>query len=350
MKKVLVSASKDYEVIIDKGILSNIGEYIKNFVAGRIAAIITDDIVNELYSDEVEKSLSNEGYIVQKYVFKNGEQSKNANVYIDIVNFLARNKLSRTDVVVALGGGVVGDMAGFAAATYLRGIKFVQIPTTLLAAVDSSVGGKTAIDLEVGKNLVGAFYQPDLVICDYKTLDTLKPETFSDGCAEVIKYGVIASEELFYKCLKGIKENLEEIIYECVSIKRNIVAEDEYDTGLRHLLNFGHTIGHGVEACSGYTITHGKAVAIGMVAITKAAINLGLCKEDVLDKLNKCLELCNLPLSTSYSADELYNIMLSDKKIDGSNINLVIPTCIGKAVLHKVSTSELMIYLQKGGL
>ncbi|MBQ8044248.1 MAG: iron-containing alcohol dehydrogenase, partial [Clostridia bacterium] len=172
MKKVRVTASKEYNVIIDNNLLDDAGKYIQETVKGRIAAIITDDIVDELYANKVEKSLKANGYIVIKYVFANGERSKNANTYIDIINFLAKNKLSRSDVVVALGGGVVGDMAGFAAATYLRGIKFVQIPTTLLAAVDSSVGGKTAIDLEVGKNLVGAFYQPDIVLCDYSTLDT----------------------------------------------------------------------------------------------------------------------------------------------------------------------------------
>lgn len=348
MKKVKVTASKEYDVLIGKDILCETGRYIKEAVGGRIAVIITDDIVDRLYSEIVEKSLEANGYIVIKYVFLNGEQSKNASTYIDIINFLAKNKLSRSDVVVALGGGVVGDMAGFAAATYLRGIKFAQIPTTLLAAVDSSVGGKTAIDLEVGKNLVGAFYQPDIVICDYATLDTLKPEVFNDGCAEVIKYGVIASKELFDKCMLGIKDNLEEIITECVKIKRDIVMQDEFDTGLRQLLNYGHTIGHGVEACSKYKITHGSAVAIGMVAITKATINLGLCKEEVLDSIKECLSKCDLPLYTNYSVDELYGVMLSDKKIDGAKINLVIPLKIGEAVLHKVSTKELKDILIAG--
>lgn len=348
MKKVKVTASREYEVLIGKGILKDAGSYIKEAVGGRIAAIITDDIVDELYSEIVEETLKANGYMVIKYVFDNGEQSKNASTYIDIINFLATNKLSRSDVVVALGGGVVGDMAGFAAATYLRGIGFAQIPTTLLAAVDSSVGGKTAIDLEVGKNLVGAFYQPNIVICDYATLDTLKQEIFNDGCAEVIKYGVIASKDLFDKCMVGIKENIEEIITECVKIKRDIVSEDEFDTGLRQLLNYGHTIGHGVEACSKYKITHGSAVAIGMVAITKAAISMGLCKESVLEKLEECLKKCNLPLETTYSADELYSVMLSDKKIDGAKINLVIPLKIGEATLHKVSTKELKDILASG--
>lgn len=348
MKKVKVTASREYKVIIDNNLLDDSGTYIKEAVGGRIAAIITDDIVDELYAHRVELSLKNNGYIVIKYVFPNGEQSKNVGNYIDIINFLAKNKLSRSDVVVALGGGVVGDMAGFAAATYLRGIRFVQMPTTLLAAVDSSVGGKTAIDLEVGKNLVGAFYQPDIVLCDYSTLDTLKPEVFNDGCAEVIKYGVIASEKLFDKCMEGIKENIEEIITECVKIKRDIVSEDEFDTGLRQLLNYGHTIGHGVEACSKYKITHGSAVAIGMVAITKATISMGLCKESVLVRLKECLTKCDLPLETVFSSDELYSVMLSDKKIDGAKINLVIPLKIGEAVLHKVSTKELKDILVSG--
>ena len=227
--------------------------------------------------------------------------------------FLAED---RDDVIIALGGGVVGDLAGFVSSTYLRGIKFVQIPTTLLAAVDSSVGGKTAIDLKAGKNLAGAFYQPQVVLCDYSTLDTLPEEVFNDGCAEVIKYGVIASEELFEKCFKGIKENIEDIIYECVRIKRDIVAKDEFDIGMRQLLNYGHTIGHAIEACSNYEITHGSAVAIGMILITKAAVKLDICGENTLIRLEKLIKLCGLPYDTHYGVSELYEIMLSDKKVD----------------------------------
>ena len=348
MKIVKVSASRDYEVVIDNNLLDKSGEYVRQRAGGRIAAIITDDIVDELYSDRVKKSLEDNDYQVIKYVIKNGESSKNGANYIAILEFLASNKLSRSDVVVALGGGVVGDLAGFVSATYLRGIKFVQIPTTLLAAVDSSVGGKTAIDLEAGKNLAGAFYQPQVVLCDYSTLDTLPDEVFSDGCAEVIKYGVIASEELFKKCFDGIKENIEDIIYECVKIKRDIVAKDEFDTGMRQLLNYGHTIGHGIEACSNYEITHGKAVAIGMMLITNAAVKLGLCEEKVLLELKKIIKLCGLPYDTHYGVSELYEIMLSDKKVDGTMINLVIPTTIGDAKLKKVSTDEMKDILSKG--
>jgi 3-dehydroquinate synthase len=222
---------------------------------------------------------------------EHGEKSKNSVTYINLLNFLAENHITRTDALLALGGGVVGDLTGFAAATFLRGIKFIQCPTTLLAMVDSSVGGKTAIDLECGKNLAGAFYQPSVVICDITTLDTLSEKIFYDGCAEVIKYGVIASEELFEICRDGFKDNIEEIIYRCVSIKRDIVMEDEFDTGMRQLLNFGHTIGHGIEACSKYYITHGTAVAIGMVLITKAAVKMNMCNEEVLVRLEKLIEI-----------------------------------------------------------
>ncbi|MBE5935253.1 MAG: 3-dehydroquinate synthase [Lachnospiraceae bacterium] len=347
MKIVQVSASKNYEVIIDKDLLPKSGGYIRERAGGRIAVIITDDIVDELYSDTVIKSLEDNEYNVLKYVVKNGESSKNSENYIRILEYLALHKVSRSDVLVALGGGVVGDLTGFVAATYLRGVKFVQIPTTLLAAVDSSVGGKTAIDLEAGKNLVGAFYQPQVVLCDYNTLNTLTEEVFSDGCAEVIKYGVIASEELFEACSQGIKENIENIIYECVKIKRDIVAQDEFDTGLRQLLNFGHTIGHGIEACSNYEVTHGKAVAIGMILITKASVKLGICEKIVLDRLEKLIKLCALPFDTHYGVSELYQVMLSDKKVDGKMINLVVPTTIGKAILKRVSIDEMKDILNK---
>lgn len=347
MKKVTVSASSEYEVIIDNNLLDSTGEYVRKYAGGKIAVVITDDIVDKLYSDRVINSLEKNDYKVIKYVIENGEASKNTMNYVKILEFLAQNKVSRSDVAIALGGGVVGDLTGFVSATYLRGIKFVQIPTTLLAAVDSSVGGKTAVDLEAGKNLVGAFYQPKVVLCDYSTLDTLSEEIFNDGCAEVIKYGVISSKDLFNKCKQGIRENIEEIIYECVTIKRDIVMQDEFDTGMRQLLNYGHTIGHGIEACSKYKITHGSAVAIGMILITRAAVKMELCSEDVLNELESLIKLCDLPSTTQYSVSDLYEIMLSDKKVDGAMINLVMPRKIGEAFLHKVSTLEMKDILEK---
>ena len=195
--------------------------------------------------------------------------------------------------------------------------------------------------------MVGAFYQPKVELCDYSTLDTLSEEIFNDGCAEVIKYGVIASKELFEKCKLGIRENIEDIIYDCVTIKRDIVMQDEFDTGMRQLLNFGHTIGHGIEACSKYKVTHGSAVAIGMVLITRAAVKMELCDSSIFDELVSLIKLCDLPIDTQYKASDLYEIMLSDKKVDGTMINLVMPRKIGEAYLYKVSTLEMKDVLEK---
>ena len=235
-------------------------------------AVITDSNVDKLYSNILISSLEKSGYKVSKFVFDAGEQSKNANTFVDILEFLANSGLTRSDCVFALGGGVVGDIAGFAASVYLRGIKFVQIPTTLLAAVDSSVGGKTAVNLPAGKNLVGAFHQPSLVLCDLDTLDTLPESVFQDGCAEVIKYGVIYDAGLFsHLAENGLAFEREYVISRCVELKRNVVEQDEFDTGARQMLNYGHTIGHGIEAQSGFSVTHGQAVAIGMAIVSRAS-------------------------------------------------------------------------------
>jgi len=237
MKKITVNASKTYDINIGFGIIDE-ADVILNKI-GSAAAVVTDDIVAPLYAQRLEQALSRNKTRVVRYVIPHGEASKSAEQLVSLVNFLAKEKLSRTDTVIALGGGVVGDLAGFAAAVYMRGIGFVQIPTTLLAAVDSSVGGKTAINLDAGKNLAGAFYQPDAVLCDISLLSTLTPEVFRDGCAEVIKYGVIADSKLFDSFEKPIKDQLENIIARCVEIKRDIVAEDEFEKSVRKFLNLG---------------------------------------------------------------------------------------------------------------
>ena len=248
MKKITVNASERYDVIIGRGILADCADLIKDVTAAAKFAIITDDIVNPLYCEAVTNSLKNAGFEVCRYVIPNGEPSKCSAVLNDVYDFLSKNCITRSDCIIALGGGVVGDLTGFAAATYLRGFDLIQIPTTLLAQVDSSIGGKTAIDLPSGKNLVGAFKQPNLVICDIDTLKTLKEETIVDGMGEVIKYGMIKSAELFEildnHTLADIDEVLEDIIYRCISIKKSVVETDEFDRGERMLLNFGHTLGH----------------------------------------------------------------------------------------------------------
>ena len=274
IKKITVKASGEYDVLIGKGLLSSSGELIKQVVPACKVAVITDDMVDRLYSQIVIKSLESAGFTVVKYVFKHGEKSKNLTTYGEIISFLAQNKLTRTDAVVALGGGVVGDMAGFASATYLRGIKYIQIPTTLLAQIDSSVGGKTAVDLAEGKNLVGAFCQPSMVICDVTALYTLLEPVFNDGMGEVVKYAIL--DKNVYNLIEEDSYDLEKLVCLCVEYKKNIVEQDEFEKGPRKLLNLGHTLAHGIEKLSDYTITHGKAVALGVVQILKSAKKHGL--------------------------------------------------------------------------
>ncbi|MBE6597102.1 MAG: 3-dehydroquinate synthase [Ruminococcaceae bacterium] len=348
MKTVHVKASLEYDVIIGKGLLCRTGELTRKALGVCSLCIVTDDTVDSLYGEKVENSLRESGFSTVKFVIPHGEASKSTASLVALLEFLAENKLTRGDAIVALGGGVVGDLAGFAAAVYLRGIKFIQIPTTLLAAVDSSVGGKTAVDLVAGKNLAGAFHQPSLVICDYETLDTLTPEIFADGCAEVIKYGIINDKPLFTLLEKGIKENIEEIIASCVANKAAIVAEDEFDTGKRQLLNLGHTVGHAIEACSEFSISHGSAVAIGMVIVTRAAVALGLCAPSELSALTELLKAAKLPTSCSYTAEELTPAALGDKKRKGSSITLVIPYSIGDSRLYKTDVADLEEFIRKG--
>ena len=346
MEKISVKASGNYDIIIEDGILVKTGELVAPLVKGRRAVIVTDDIVDGLYSERVTTSLKTAGFEVDKFVIANGEASKNAENYVNLLEFCAEKRLSRKDVLIALGGGVVGDLTGFAAATFLRGIAFVQLPTTLLAAVDSSVGGKTAIDLKAGKNLAGAFYQPKIVLCDCTTFDTLPEETFADGMAEVIKYGMINTPDLLLK-LQG-EYDINEIIEICVTAKRDIVAVDERDTGIRQFLNFGHTPAHGIEILSEFTVSHGSAVAIGMVIMTKAAIQKGLCEKEALHTLLSLLEKFSLPAKTVFSAKEISDIALSDKKRAGDEITLVLPEKSGKCVLKKIPVTELSSFISEG--
>lgn len=349
MKTVEVDAAVRYNIVIDKGILPKSGDMIKEVTSAEIVAVITDDTVDKLYSDVVMKSLSDAGFETFKFVFPHGEKSKNISTFSSILEFLAESGLTRTDALVALGGGVVGDVAGFAAASYLRGIDFIQIPTTLLACVDSSVGGKTAIDLKAGKNLAGAFYQPKLVIADFETLSTLTDGIFADGMAEVIKYGVIF-DKAFFEFLRDneAKDNLEYVITRCVELKRDIVNADEKEKGVRALLNFGHTVGHAIEKCSGYKIPHGSAVAVGMVIISRAAYKCSFCDENCTDIIASLNKKYSLPVSTDFSASELSSAAMADKKRAGDKIKLIIPEALGNCVIKSVPTSELEKIIGEG--
>ena len=351
MKSVHIPVSHPYDVCIGSGILPQLGTKLAALHKICTVAVISDDTVFPLYGETVCASLRDAGFRVVQHVIPSGESTKNLTTYGEVLTFLAQNRLTRTDLLVALGGGVVGDLTGFVAATFLRGVGYVQIPTTLLAAVDSSVGGKTAVDLSVGKNLVGAFHQPVLVWCDTDTLSTLPPVTFRDGCAEVIKYGLLGDAAFFAKLAeRPIAEQLESVIQRCVEMKRDVVAQDEFDTAARQLLNLGHTFGHAIEAVSNYELPHGHCVAMGMAIITRAAAAMGLCSADDAAKVEALLAQYGLPTQSPYGVAALVRSAASDKKMAGSTITLAVPEGIGNTVLRKVPGDTLTDWLRAGGV
>ena len=332
---------KPYDIIFGNEIFDIIPQKIWELTKAKTTVIITDDNVDKFYGEKVSKILENSGFRVLKFVFPHGEDHKSIKTFSEILEFMAENNVTRSDLIIALGGGITGDISGFCAASYLRGIDFFQVPTTFLAAIDSSVGGKTGVNLSSGKNLAGAFYQPRSVICDTSTFKTLPEENFKEGVAEAIKYGAICDTDLFQKISDNKDFNIEEVIERCVTIKAEIVAEDEFDNGKRQLLNFGHTIAHAIEKVSSYKISHGIAVGIGMAMISKISERLGWSEENTFEKIAKCLESNNLPTQYNLNTEEILPAILKDKKRDGDTINLVIPKKIGNCVLKKVNVSDL---------
>lgn len=342
MKLVEVKASGSYCVKIGHGLLDTLGTELAALAKGNVLAV-TDTNVAPHYLERTENTLKNAGFSVISEIIPEGEPSKNLVNYEKLLRRMAAAHLTRADTVVALGGGVTGDLAGFAAASYLRGIRLVQVPTTLLAMVDSSVGGKTAVDLPEGKNLVGAFHQPALVLCDLDTLDTLPQAVFREGCAEVIKTAILFDRPLFEDLKRdGLNFNRESVIARCVEHKRDIVAEDEFETGSRKLLNLGHTLGHAVEKCSGYAVAHGAAVAIGTAAMARA-----FCREDG-EEIHAVLQKFGLPLTTEFTPEELAEAALADKKRQGDTVTLVVPTAVGKCELCRLPVSELQSVFEAG--
>lgn len=341
-----VAASRPYRVHVGTRLLEEAGAALASTVPGaRRVVVVTDSNVGPLYYPIVEESLRSAGLACDVFTFEAGEQSKNIHTYAAMLEFLAERELDRGDAVVALGGGVTGDMAGFAAATYLRGIAYLQIPTTLLAMVDSSVGGKCAIDLEAGKNLAGAFWQPCAVLADVGCLGTLSPAQVADGCGEVIKHSVIASPELFSLLgerpltYDAIVEDLgyaARVVASNVMIKSRVVASDEREAGARKLLNFGHSIGHAIEARSGYVLGHGTCVAMGMVAIARGALKVGMPIEDVSAAIEGLCHAHGLETACPYPAGELVSAARHDKKRSGDAIDLVIPHRIGALSIETV--------------
>ena len=346
--RITVKASGTYDILLSKGGLSRIGQALKERFKPCTIAILSDDKVFPLYGKTVTQSLEAAGFKTVCHVIPNGEQSKTLDSVTGFINCMVQSQVTRTDMALALGGGVIGDMAGFAAAIYLRGIPYIQVPTTLLAAVDSSVGGKTAVDISAGKNLVGAFHQPALVYLDTDTLSTLDPSVLRDGFAEVIKYGVILDRKLFDTVAKPGTFDLTEVIARCIEIKRDVVEADEFDRGMRGLLNYGHTFGHAIEKLSGFTITHGSAVARGMIIAAQVAAKYGFT--DYTGQIAQIVKDYGFETGSPYSAQELYNVILSDKKRSGGDITLVLPKELGQCTLEKMPAIRVLELMKEIGL
>lgn len=342
--RIPVCASTDYTVTVGQGLLADCGRWLAELHVPATAVLVNDDRVNALYGDTVAESLAAAGFSLLRFVFPHGEESKTTATLVQLLEFMAENSVTRTDLVVALGGGVTTDLAGFAAAVYLRGIAHVTVPTTLLAAVDAAVGGKTGVDLAAGKNLVGAFKQPLGVLCDTDTFRTLPEIEWQGGMAEAIKTAALADEAL----LEQLKEDLPAAVAQCVRIKARIVEEDERDNGRRQLLNLGHTVGHAVEQCSGFTIPHGQAVAIGMAVIARAAVKRGFCDDAVATRLIGALAAEGLPTACDFSAEELTAAALHDKKRRGDRLTLVVPRTIGHCDLVVIPVEELSHWIADG--
>lgn len=350
MKTITVALpGREYDILIERGLLSQAGERIRSVLPrAQKLAVVTDSNVKSLYGSAVLDSLAAAGFDCRLFPVPAGEESKNPFQLAALWEGFMDFGLTRSDGVVALGGGVVGDLAGFAAATILRGVAFVQIPTTLLAQVDSSVGGKVAVDLDAGKNLAGAFYQPRLVLMDPDALDTLPLPVFMDGMAEVVKYGCIRDREFFeFLAARPAREalmvDIEHIMYTCCEIKRQVVIEDERDTGARMVLNFGHTLGHAYELAGNYTRwSHGQAVAAGMCAAARLGVALGVTPAEVPGRIEDACASLGLPTSIHCTANEYAAAVGRDKKGTGAEITVILLDEIGHAMPHQMPKAQLV--------
>ena len=349
------TSSRAYDVHVVPGILDSCGELIRETAGGEHALVISETNVAPLYLDRVLASLEKSGYVASSHVFPAGEASKRANTWAACLEAAAEAGLTRDDVIVALGGGVTGDIAGFAAASYMRGCAVAQIPTSLLAMVDSSVGGKTAIDLAAGKNLAGAFWQPSVVIADTRCLNTISHDLLTDSCGEVIKHGVLADPELFEKLEHAPLNSpdydegeLARVIARNVEIKRDVVDADERERGLRQTLNLGHTIGHAVEAASDFTLGHGTCVAIGLCAIARAAAATGEMSVEDANRIERVVDAHGLPTDTDLDHDVIVRLARSDKKRHGDGVNVVLPHAIGTVEVRHLSMDEFAKLVDAG--
>lgn len=343
---------KKYDIVIKKGIINEIGTRIKEIYNAKKIAIITDTNVYKIYGEILRENLEKSDFEPEFIIVGAGEKSKSMDILEYIYDELLSFGITRGDMIITFGGGVVGDLGGFAASTLLRGIKFIQVPTSLLAQIDSSVGGKVAVNLPKGKNLVGSFYHPEAVFIDPELLRTLDKRFIADGMAEVIKYGCIRDKELFNKLLnfdseEELFENIEEVIHICCDIKREVVEDDEKDIGIRMILNFGHTLGHVIENYFNYEkYTHGEAVAMGMYHITKKSEALGMTKEGSAELIKQLLLKYKLPYEMpQMPKDEVLKTISLDKKSHVDKISIVLLKEIGECFLEKIGRYEIFNYI-----
>lgn len=341
MNKLIINTKPEYEVMIGENLLEKISDFIISLGNYKKIAILTDENVAPLYLENVKNNIVNYGYTVFTFTFPCGEKSKSLQNLENIYDFYSDIELTRSDLIIALGGGVVGDVVGFSALSYLRGVDYIQIPTTLLAMIDSSVGGKTAVNISAGKNLVGAFYQPKLVICDIITLKTLSKDIIKDGIGEMVKYAVLENNGLSEKLLNLNDMNFSDIVSDCIKIKNKYVSSDTFDMGCRQKLNLGHTLGHVIEKKSNYSISHGKAVFMGLFEIATA-----FNSEEILTLLNALSEKFEMEKHSGFSLEELWHGAVCDKKRSGDYINIVVPHSIGDCRLEKVNVNCEIIYTQ----
>lgn len=344
MKKLTVELpEKSYDILLGAGLRSEPAKWLNGLIgSGRSVALISDENVWQHYGEDFQQRLNGTGLKAEAIVLPPGEDNKSLAGLSRLYEFFADIKLNRNGLLIALGGGVIGDLTGFAAATWMRGIDYIQFPTTLLSQVDSSVGGKTALNLSSGKNIIGAFHQPKLVIIDPDTLRTLPRREINCGLGEVIKYGAIRSSDLFKKLEKGQTDGYEAIISECCAIKAEIVANDEFDRGDRALLNFGHSFGHALESFYQYQrFNHGEAIALGMIMASAIGERMGLTEPGVVERIIKVLKTNEFETSLPCSPLDLMPSLIHDKKSDGGSLRLVLLSKIGDGLVKSVSFLEL---------
>lgn len=352
MKERLLSVAlpgREYDITIKRGALDLLSAKCRELTpkAERVF-VVTDETVGGIYGARAVSSLESAGYNVRLHAVPAGEESKSPEKLVELWDAMTAFGFTRSDVVIALGGGVVGDLAGFAAATVLRGVSFIQVPTTLLAQVDSSVGGKVGIDLKAGKNLAGAFWQPKCVLIDPACLETLNDRTFSDGMAEVIKYGCISDAALFRRLAAlggrvGVMSEIEDVIYTCCDIKRALVMDDERDTGARMILNFGHTLGHAYELAGDYKKwTHGQAVAAGMVSAARIGTALDVTPQEIEAQISRILEQYKLPEKIECPLEIMSEAVSLDKKSSGSTVRLILLKKMGEAEIFPIERGRLL--------